>query len=249
MKNRAGRGRPKKRPEFDSEKVMNELTETVCAIFEETGMINRTAEEIGLSTIKVRKILVAAGYHDTDKAKLIDSLYREGKTPEEIMEITGLGKTSVNSYLPYTKTIYKTSEVSLNADRIALYRQRQACVKDLQEDMMEENLWLAVVAFEGYPFYTATGLPFSYVLKRGRDGTINRELVVSRRKESKTLAWISVVLAFNKALDMKGEIVPRPKAIGDIRGISYIYPMLYRFGVIEVPDLTAKKMKLKGGRF
>ena len=29
--------------------------------------------------------------------------------------------------------------------------------------------------------------------------------------------------------------------------ISYIYPMLYRFGIIEVPEKTAEKMRLKGG--
>ena len=33
-----------------------------------------------------------------------------------------------------------------------------------------------------------------------------------------------------------------PKALGDIRGISYIYPILYGFGIIEVPESVAFKM-------
>ncbi len=61
-------------------------------------------------------------------------------------------------------------------------------------------------------------------MKEGRDGTLNKELVVNRRQDSKTLAWSSVTLAFHKSLKMQGEIIFRPKALGDIRSISYIYP-------------------------
>ena len=34
----------------------------------------------------------------------------------------------------------------------------------------------------------------------------------------------------------------RPKALGDIRGVSYIYPMLWRFGVLEVPQTAHQRM-------
>ena len=107
----------------------------------------------------------------------------------------------------------------------------------------EDALWQAVVAFQGEAFYTISGLPFSYTLKRGRSGDYNRELLVSRRRESKTLAWSSVVLAFQNALRMeRGTVIGRPKELGDIRGISYIYPLLYRWGVIQVPEMAAEKM-------
>ena len=66
---------------------------------------------------------------------------------------------------------------------------------------------------------------------------------MSRRRESKTLAWSSVVLAFQNALQMeRGTVIGRPKELGDIRGISYIYPLLYRWGVIQVPEMAAEKM-------
>ena len=40
-----------------------------------------------------------------------------------------------------------------------------------------------------------------------------------------------------------GEVVGRPKALGDIRGVTYIYGMFYRFGLINVPDEAKEKMK------
>ena len=38
------------------------------------------------------------------------------------------------------------------------------------------------------------------------------------------------------------EVVERPKALGDIRGISYIYPILWRLELIRVPEKFEKKM-------
>ena len=38
------------------------------------------------------------------------------------------------------------------------------------------------------------------------------------------------------------EVVNRPKALGDIRGVTYIYGMFYRFGLIDVPDEVKEKM-------
>lgn len=40
-------------------------------------------------------------------------------------------------------------------------------------------------------------------------------------------------------------IVNRPKALGDLRGVSYIYPILYRFGLIEVQE-KVKEILQKG---
>lgn len=113
----------------------------------------------------------------------------------------------------------------------------------LQRDCSEDNLWKVVIAFQGVDFLTASGLPFTYSVKRGRNGNYNKELVIDRRNQSKTLTWSSIVLAFNNAMKMTGEIVVRPKALGDIRGVSYIYPMLYRFGIIRVPEKIEEKWR------
>ena len=122
-----------------------------------------------------------------------------------------------------------------------MYRKRQKYIEKLHEDLVEESLWDCFVAFQGVLFHTTSGLPFKYTIKVGRTGEYTKELLVDRREESKTLAWSSVVLAFKNAIVYEG-IVPKPKALGDIRGISYIYPVFYRFGLIQVPDKIKKQL-------
>ena len=51
---------------------------------------------------------------------------------------------------------------------------------------------------------------------------------IDRRENSKSLALSSVLLALRN-IKKVGAVVDRPKALGDIRGVSYIYGMFYRF--------------------
>lgn len=38
-----------------------------------------------------------------------------------------------------------------------------------------------------------------------------------------------------------GEVVERPKALGDIRCVTYIYGMFYRFRIIDLPNEVKEK--------
>ena len=80
----------------------------------------------------------------------------------------------------------------------------EAAIRALQgaSENAEEALWRAVVACQGMPFRTATGLPFTYCLKIGQNGQPNRELLIDRREKSKTLSWSSVCLAFRRAREV-----------------------------------------------
>lgn len=40
-----------------------------------------------------------------------------------------------------------------------------------------------------------------------------------------------------------GAVVDRPKALGDIRGVTYIYAMFYRFGLNDAPEKAKEKME------
>ena len=120
-------------------------------------------------------------------------------------------------------------------------RQREA-IEKLKIEKSEAALWETVVAFCGENFLTSSGLPFCYTLKVGRNGEFTKELWIDRRENSKSLSWSSVVLAFKNALEMSGEIIPGPKSLGNIRGVSYIYPLLWKFGVISVPVSIELKM-------
>ena len=144
----------------------------------------------------------------------------------------------------YRRKILLKSEAKAeyNIEYCQLCQSRQEHLRLLQECPSEENLWQAIIAFQGYPFKTATGLPFQYKLKVGKNGSWNRELLIDRREKSKSLAWSSVRLAFENSKGISGE-VKRPKALGDIRGVSYIYPILWKFGLIRIPEKTARKME------
>ena len=188
------------------------------------------------------------------------------------MQELNLSKASVTSYLPYEKGVYfpaKTDNknLSVGAERIRRMRKREKILEELRAEHSEEALWAAVIAFQGYKFRTYSGLVFSYSLKKGRGrgntesgvaneqdeackqaeaykqgGVYTKELFIDRRENSKSLAWSSVLLAFHNIPSI-GSVVDRPKALGDIRGVTYIYAMLYRFGLINVPEKAKEKME------
>lgn len=111
---------------------------------------------------------------------------------------------------------------------------REEILATLQRNPDPEHLWECIIAFQDYHFETISGLPFTYQLKRGRNGELTKELWIDRRKNSKSLAWSSVLKAFEMT---EGKpVVSRPKALGDIRGVSYLYGIFYKFGLIDVPD-------------
>ena len=187
------------------------------------------------------------------------------------MKELNLSKASVTSYLPYEKGVYfpaetDSSNISVGAERIRRMRKRNKVLETLLNEQSEEALWTAVIAFQGYKFRTYSGLVFSYGLKKGRGrgiaesgvaneqdeackkaeackqgGVYTKELFIDRRENSKSLAWSSVLLAFHNIPSI-GSVVDRPKALGDIRGVTYIYAMFYRFGLIDAPEKAKEKM-------
>lgn len=109
------------------------------------------AEEFGISRIKVRKILITTG----DITSPIFSLIAQGLSTAEVAQKLNLSKSTVNSWVGYSKGVYKLSDVSAVADRTRLYRERKAAVAELKEVMDETALWKAVCLFQGYSFMTA----------------------------------------------------------------------------------------------
>lgn len=251
-------GRQKKKQKYDATKVDQNLLDIVsraytellkkneCALksIEDTSyqIIELVAKDYNMSPMKMRKLLITAGVYKNDTSELVGQLKSEGKPAQEIQSITGLSRSSVNGYLPYSKVIYKNTESSVGADRIKLYRKRQKCLKELREELTEDKLWECMILYQDFLFHTVSGLPFKYKMNIGRKGEYTKEIIINRRQDSKTLTWSSVRLAFNNAIEKKGNIIEKPKALGDIRGISYIYPILYVFGIIEVPESAAIKM-------
>lgn len=97
-----------------------------------------------------------------------------------------------------------------------------------------DTLWNALLIYQGYTFYTMTGLQFSYEIRKGRNGEYTKELWIDRRGESKSLTMSTILKAYENSIG--AGIVERPKNLGDLRGVSYIYSIFFRFGLIEVPE-------------
>lgn len=68
---------------------------------------------------------------------------------------------------------------------------------------------------------------------------------MDRRENSKSLSWSSVKIAFERAMGKRGSGIDRTKTIVDVRGASYSYSLLWRFGVISVPEEVEEKMKTR----
>ena len=246
-KRKPGGGRKKLKPEYDAGKNLKEQMESVVALYEEERSLQDIAAALNLNPIKVRKLLITAGVYESEIAEKVQDTfeeYRETQSYKEAILSTAnalkLSKASVTSYLPYNKGVYFPStekeKISVGAERQRRYR----AMKRWRTDPTEENFWGVVLVYAGVKFKTYSGLPFSYEVRKGRNGEYTKELWIDRREKSKSLAWSSIVLALG---NIKGEVVDRPKALGDIRGVTYIYGMFYRFGLIDVPDEVKEKMK------
>lgn len=230
--------RPKKKPNYNPDQIMRDFMTAVADAFgsyddrEDTTPpgLNAVAAEFGITALKARKLLITAGVYSTTLSRRVVELHASGMKINQIMTLTGLSRASVHSYLPYTKIPYKLDELSANAERIRLYRERKkkceefsAKLSTLTEREQEEALWNTLTDLQGCVFLTAKGLKFTYKIHGG-------EMFVSRK--SKSITQATVFMAFRKAMELGG-IVAGPKKLGTF-GASYLYPVFVRIGVIAV---------------
>ena len=245
-----GGGRKKLKPEYDAGKNLKEQMESAVALYDSEMSLQAIGDELGLNPIKVRKLLITAGVYESEVAEKVKNTFEEYRETQDyktaILSTANtfqLSKASVTSYLPYKKGVYFPStaekeKISVGAERQRRYR----AMKRWRADPTEEHLWEVVLLYAGVRFKTYSGLPFTYEIRKGRNVQYTKELWIDRRENSKSLAWSSVLLALGH-IKKVGEVVERPKALGDIRGVTYIYGMFYRFGLIGVPDEAKEKMK------
>lgn len=229
--------RPKKKPNYNPDQVMQEFMAAVADAFgsyddredKTFSGLNAVAAEFGITALKARKLLITSGVYSTALSRQITELHVGGVEISRIMKLTSLSRASVHSYLPYTKIPYKLNELSANAGRIRLYRERKkkcaefsSKLSTLSENDQEAELWSMLVYLQGCVFLTAKGLKFTYKIKGG-------EMFVNRK--SKSITQATVLMAFRKALELGGA-VSGPKKLGTF-GASYLHPIFVRMGVIR----------------
>lgn len=164
--------------QYSAKEIMQEMMDATVSLYEKPGAsgdhmsLAAIGEELELSPQKVKKFLITAGVYESEIADEVQQLKQEGKSVQEIMQITNLSMTSVNSYLPYTRPVYKTAQVSEVAERLQRFRKKEKAMADLKENLQtcreDEQLpilWDALYTFQGMPFETADGNKFTIWLK------------------------------------------------------------------------------------
>ncbi|MBO5639985.1 MAG: hypothetical protein J5916_08780 [Oscillospiraceae bacterium] len=218
------------------------------------------AEEFGISRIKVRKILITTGDLHYPLTAQIEKLLSTGLKVDAVAEKLKISRSTLNSLLPYSKGVYKLSEVSAAAERTALYRERKATIASLHTAMNDGStkeqklaIWRCVCLFAGYPFQTSgrstrDGIKFTYTVSRsagagGRhyngesvDGYGNELWIIKDgQKAEKSISRSTVDLALKNALEEQERegFVSGPRKLGVPGARSNLYAMFLRFGVIK----------------
>lgn len=235
---KAKRGRPKKKPDYDREKEIEAFQSRAVELFgepyddriersEDAPSIRDVANAMNTTPLRVRKMLVTAGVYSTKLSRKVQSLYEDGCSIQQIMDETGLKRASVHAYLPYVKGNYNLPDSTLNAERKRVFRKRIRVCERLGQEIdspdAEKYLWDAIMAYADYPFLTEKGLSMKYTVRGG-------EIFFNRKVKSVTRA--RVMEAFHRARQLQHEkgFVSGPKELGTF-GASYIYPVFLRIGV------------------
>lgn len=210
---------------------MEQFTNCIVDVYRtgtDSNSLRKISEQFGITLMKTRKILITAGVYHTEISDQINSLWEDNWSISDIMKETGLSRSSVHSYLPYTKVIYNAEELSLYARRCRTYRKRKLAVQKLQScmgesmEMLGEVLWNTIKVFSGYFFETSEGERFCYSVS-------GDEILISKRKES--IIRVDVNLAVEEILELNGVVESLQNM--KVPGAGYLYPVFLRFGLIR----------------
>lgn len=109
-------------PDLDDwTKYVNDIVES----YEYYGSMKEVSRRVGISEAKVKKLLITAGAFENEISVKVQSLHSAGKSISDISKILGIGKTTVNMYMPYKKGIYNTSSPTKNALKIRKCRAKK----------------------------------------------------------------------------------------------------------------------------
>ena len=104
--------------------VTGTQVESVIASYAKNNSILETAKDTGISTVKVRKILITEGLWESDTSLKIGDLLKRGMTTEEIADTLYMSVKNVQAYMPYERGVYGGEELSKEAIRSDKYRNR-----------------------------------------------------------------------------------------------------------------------------
>ena len=97
----------------------------IVEYYNKSGSLKETAAYFDIGWQKVRKILITEGAYTSEIAEKVQELHKSGASHEEIAEKLKINKSAVNSYLPYSKTVYNGDDASKNALKIRRWREEK----------------------------------------------------------------------------------------------------------------------------
>lgn len=78
----------------------------ICKLYKNGWNINKIHNVSGISSSKIRKILITKDLWENELAKKVKIHLSQGKTEKEISELLGVSEKVVNDYAPYSKGVY-----------------------------------------------------------------------------------------------------------------------------------------------
>lgn len=99
---------------------MNEIVK----YYKKCDSLKETSAAFGIGWQKVRKILITEGAYVSETAEKVQKMYNSGAHIEDIMSKLKMSKSTVNSYLPYGRTVYNKKNPSKNALKIRAWRKK-----------------------------------------------------------------------------------------------------------------------------
>ena len=245
------RGRPQKYPGREVKKEQRDLINRAAELFGDpyddrllrdldAPSILQVAQEMGTTSLRVRKMLITAGLYSTDLSRRVQALKEKGASCESIMQELNISRASVNGYLPFEKGVYKLPKPTLYSEQSTRYRKRRDAVGKLHAAFGTADefnrLWEAITEFEEYPFRTVgrsekKGICFQYRVSRLKSGELGNELIISTKEKTVTKATVKLAYKNAKKVQETEGYVSGPKKIGGF-GSSYLYPVFVKLGVI-----------------
>ena len=99
--------------------------ENVVKIYQQTQSVLETSRITGLSTQKVRRILLTAGEWSSPRTDEVSRRLEAGQSIAEIAGALGISEKAVIAHLPYRKGQYHASAPTKNALAIRRHRERR----------------------------------------------------------------------------------------------------------------------------
>lgn len=121
--------------------ISDKQVEQVINLYNSTESIIETAKASGLSTVKVRKILITLGLWKSETSIAIGSLLQQGLTTEQIAARLFMSVKNVQAYMPYERGIYRGKELTAEAIRSDRYRKRMRQAASMQIVKNNERLY------------------------------------------------------------------------------------------------------------